>query len=163
MSRFFGFENEGSFEGYVGRDPEPVENKLGDAQCFLHVGQTPRFKGKDGEWKKKRTIWMHFACFGPVAEFCLAYIRTGMRVFVRYEANQRFHPKYKSIVAFNAQRVRPIAEEFIKRDSMDRADALDWRPPTAKGQTKWPDEIPPVPDVEPPEMPGEDEDEALAS
>lgn len=155
--RWHAYENNGSFEGYVGQDPKPIENKAGTSQCFLHVGQSPKFfDKKTQQWKKLRPIWMHFSVFGPLAEFVVEHIRTGMRVLVIYEAASRFHPRYKFTTCFEARRVRAIAEEFVRKDVSGRADAHDWRPANAKGGTRWPKVVPPPPDVEPPEIEEED-------
>lgn len=149
-SHWYQLANYGQFEGYVGKDPKMVENRRGTLQCFLDVGQTPRLK-KDGEWIKLRPVWMHFAVFGPLATHVATYVRTGMRVLVEYKTESRFHPQFKYVASHSALCVRPIADAFVPKEIGDRADYLDWRPLSAKDGKRWPKEVPPPPDTEPPD------------
>lgn len=134
MTRIRKLENEGRFEGFVGNDPEFIENKKGNPQCFLHVGQTPRWLNPEtGKWTDLRTIWVHFAVFGPPAEVVVDHVKKGMRVEVKYKLVSRFHPRWKEFTGFEAQLIRPIANAFKKKDDPLAA----WKPDKPKKGGSW--------------------------
>lgn len=132
-------KNEGSFEGFVGQRPTPIENSKGTPQCFLHVGHTPLyFDGAGNFCKEKRPVWMHFVCFGKLATFAMDCIRVGQRVMVDYKVTSRFHRRYGSTISFQAKLLRPVARGFERPDEVPVGGAaLNWRPATAKGQEPW--------------------------
>lgn len=127
-------ENNGTFEGYVGQDPRRVENKKGTSQCWLHVGQTPRFRAKDGEVKKEPTIWIQFTAFNYVAEFILDNIRIGQRVLINYIIQPRYRMGGGTWPAFVILTVRPQAK--LTKDDLKGGDDL-WLPPKVKGGGAW--------------------------
>lgn len=154
-------KNEGTFEGFVGKRPVLVENKKGTPQCFLDVGHTPLYFDGNGNFcKEKRPVWMHFVCFGKIAEFAVECIRVGQRVMVDYKITARFHPKYGTTASFQAKLLRPIARGFELPDEVLTGDTvLNWRPATAKGQEKWTKVEEPLPDEVPAEVVDDEEDD----
>lgn len=141
---FRAMENYGCFEGWVGQDPKPVENKNNSPQCFLHVGHRPSYLNKEtGEWVKKLPVWIHFVLFDAMAEYAMDNIRTGQRVQVFYELGSRFHPQFKFTHSFVAVKIRPIADHFTtgKKHIGGSAEEM-WLPKRAKGSKEWtPEEL----------------------
>lgn len=139
---FRAMANAGSFEGFIGADPEPMTNKKGRMQCFLHVGHTPTWKDQQtGDWVRGKPVWVHFAVFGPMAEYVVDNLRCGQRVIVNYELSARYHPRYGHAMSVSATSIRPVAKEFTTSKSEVGATPAElWLPNTAKKRTKWTDE-----------------------
>ena len=134
--KFVGLENEGRFEGYVGQDPEIFINSRDAKQALLHVGQTPVLKEKGEKDKRLKTIWIRFACFGPLAEFVANNVSKGMRVEVKYRLSAMYHPIFKNHHGFEARLVRPI-RRALKKDGEFGSFEERWRPESPKGGKYW--------------------------
>ena len=87
---------------------------------------------------EKRPVWIHFACFGKLADLAIDCIAVGQRVIVDYKMTARYHPKYGTVPSFQAKLLRPVARGFEKPDDVPLGDSpLSWKPVTAKGAEKW--------------------------
>jgi single-strand DNA-binding protein len=67
--------------GNVGRDPEIVYFKSGDAVAKFSLATTEKWKSKEGEQKEK-TEWHNVEVFGGAAEVVKNYVEKGKQLYI---------------------------------------------------------------------------------